>query len=55
MIGKGSYGQVFKAFDHKQKEEVALKIIKNEAKFSKQAFVEIKILSHIKEVDEEQK
>jgi dual specificity tyrosine-phosphorylation-regulated kinase 2/3/4 len=39
LIGKGSYGQVFKVLDHKNKEEVALKMIKNEAKFSKQAFI----------------
>ena len=39
VIGKGSYGQVLKAFDHKTKEEVALKMIKSDPKFSKQAFV----------------
>jgi dual specificity tyrosine-phosphorylation-regulated kinase 2/3/4 len=38
LIGKGSYGQVLKVFDHKNKEEIALKIIKNKTK----------ILSHIK-------
>jgi dual specificity tyrosine-phosphorylation-regulated kinase 2/3/4 len=43
-LGHGSFGQVFKAFDHKKKEMVALKIIRNEAKFNKQAKVEIKIL-----------
>jgi dual specificity tyrosine-phosphorylation-regulated kinase 2/3/4 len=52
IIGKGSYGQVFKVLDHKTKLETALKIIKNDPKFSKQAFIEIKILSHIKEQDE---
>ena len=31
---------------------MALKIIKNDPKFSKQAFVEIKILSHVKETDQ---
>jgi len=45
---------VFKVFDHKNKEEAALKIVKNDPKFSKQAFTEIKILSHIKEKDNEQ-
>lgn len=39
LIGKGSYGQVFKVFDHKHKEELALKMIKNKTKFSQQAFV----------------
>ncbi len=39
LIGKGSYGQVFRIFDHKKKEEFALKMIKNRTKFSKQAFI----------------
>jgi dual specificity tyrosine-phosphorylation-regulated kinase 2/3/4 len=51
VIGKGSYGQVFRVLDHKTNEEGALKVIKNEPKFSKQAFIEIKILSHVKERD----
>ena len=28
-LGHGSFGQVFKAFDHKKKEMTALKIIRN--------------------------
>jgi dual specificity tyrosine-phosphorylation-regulated kinase 2/3/4 len=48
LIGKGSYGQVFKVYDYKNREEVALKMIRNEPKFSKQAFIEIKILTQIK-------
>lgn len=39
LIGKGSYGQVFTVYDHKKKEELALKMIKNRQKFTKQAFV----------------
>ena len=38
-LGQGSFGQVFKSFDHKKKEEVALKIIKNHPKFNRQAKV----------------
>lgn len=37
ILGKGSFGQVFKAFDHKKKDLCALKIIRNEQKFCNQA------------------
>ena len=32
-LGKGSFGIAVKCFDHKNKEEVALKIIKNKKKY----------------------
>jgi dual specificity tyrosine-phosphorylation-regulated kinase 2/3/4 len=38
-LGQGSFGQVFKSFDHKRREFFALKVIRNEAKFNKQAKV----------------
>lgn len=38
-------------FDHKKKEQVALKMIRNRQKFAKQAFIEIEILTKIKEQD----
>jgi serine/threonine protein kinase len=44
QLGRGSFGRVFKAFDHKKKEYVALKIIKSQKKFQEQAKVEIAIL-----------
>ena len=34
-IGNGSFGQVFKVFDHKKKTELALKIIRNKKRFFK--------------------
>lgn len=34
-LGKGSFGQVFKCFDHKKKETVALKILRNKKRLYK--------------------
>lgn len=44
MFGRGSFGKVFKAFDHKKKEYVALKLIKSQKKFLDQAKIEVEIL-----------
>ena len=46
MLGIGSFGQTTKCFDHKTKEIVALKIIKNNKKFTTQGFVEVKLLRY---------
>ena len=53
LLGKGSFGQVCECFDHKKKEKVALKIIKNKQKFHLQAKVEVRVLQTIKENDPE--
>ncbi|CAG9328544.1 unnamed protein product [Blepharisma stoltei] len=54
-IGKGSFGQVLKVYDHKRKNLLALKIIKSKAKFQKQAEVEIEVLKFLRKKDEKDK
>jgi dual specificity tyrosine-phosphorylation-regulated kinase 2/3/4 len=50
-LGKGSFGQVFKCWDHKEKEYVALKIIRNKKKLQFQAKVEVNVLRHLRSRD----
>ena len=51
ILGSGSFGQVLKVVDHKTKQEVALKIIRNKSRFHQQAQVEIKVLRYLKAQD----
>lgn len=53
IIGKGSFGQVVKAYDHKTREHVALKMVRNEKRFHRQAQEEIRILKHLRGQDKE--
>lgn len=53
IIGKGSFGQVVKAYDHKTHEHVALKMVRNEKRFHRQAQEEIRILQHLKKQDKD--
>lgn len=55
MLGKGNFGQVVLCEDHKRKEKVALKIVRNKKRFNQQATVEIKILQTLRENDAEGK
>ena len=51
MIGKGSFGSVVKAYDHKAMQYVALKMVRNEKSFHQQAKIEISILKHLRKND----
>ncbi|XP_040579826.1 dual specificity tyrosine-phosphorylation-regulated kinase 2 isoform X2 [Lepeophtheirus salmonis] len=53
VIGKGSFGQVVKAYDHKNHCHVALKMVRNEKRFHRQAQEEIRILEHLRIQDKE--
>ncbi|XP_061418950.1 dual specificity tyrosine-phosphorylation-regulated kinase 2-like isoform X1 [Lethenteron reissneri] len=53
VIGKGSFGQVVKAYDHRTHQYVALKMVRNEKRFHRQAAEEIRILEHLKKQDKE--
>lgn len=45
-LGRGSFGQAIKCFDHKTKEYCCIKIIKNQPRFFKQGLVEIGVLDY---------
>jgi len=53
VIGKGSFGQVLKVYDHKTHQHVALKMVRNEKRFHRQAQEEIRILEHLKKQDKD--
>jgi dual specificity tyrosine-phosphorylation-regulated kinase 2/3/4 len=55
LLGKGSFGQVLRCYDHKEKDYVAVKIIKNKKRFHQQAAIELKILEFISKNDQSEK
>ncbi|KAJ8979899.1 hypothetical protein NQ317_017522 [Molorchus minor] len=54
VIGKGSFGQVVKAYDHKNHMHVALKMVRNEKRFHRQAQEEVRILEHLRKTGQRQ-
>jgi dual specificity tyrosine-phosphorylation-regulated kinase 2/3/4 len=54
-LGKGSFGIVLRVFDHKTKEFVALKILKNKKRLYKQGLVEARLIENLNKADPEDK
>lgn len=53
VIGKGSFGQVIRALDHKTNQHIAIKIIRNKKRFHHQALIEVNILDHLRNKDKD--
>ena len=53
LLGKGSFGVVVRAVDHRNKEIVAVKIIRNKRRFHQQGAIEVKVLQLLSHRDPE--
>jgi dual specificity tyrosine-phosphorylation-regulated kinase 2/3/4 len=51
FLGAGSFGTAVSCIDHKTKQTVAVKIVKNKKKYYYQASVELKILQYLRQHD----
>lgn len=52
-LGKGAFGDCFKAYDYKRQMWVALKIIRNEPRFHRQGKVEVNVLDMVRGQDQD--
>ena len=52
-MGRGAFGVVIRCYDHKNKEMVAVKILKNWNKLHKQGKIEVKILETLRDSDQD--
>jgi dual specificity tyrosine-phosphorylation-regulated kinase 2/3/4 len=50
-LGRGSFGEVVRAFDHKHHRWVALKIVRSEDRFRRQAAEEVRMLQMLRDAD----
>lgn len=48
-LGSGSFGQVVCCLDHQTQQKVAVKIIRNRPKYREQSFIEVQLLSTLRE------
>lgn len=49
VLGKGTFGQVVKVYDHMMKKLLAMKIIKNKQRYLDQSIIEVNILKFLQE------
>ena len=50
-LNKGSFGIVLRSFDHKDKEFVGLKVLKNKKRLYKQGLVEANLIDVLNKID----
>ena len=51
VIGRGSFGQVVRAYDSVEGQHVAIKIIKNNARYVEQALSEVRMTAYLNRID----
>ena len=55
ILGKGAFGQVIRCFDHKTKQNVALKLVVNTELMHEQGRIECSIIQHLNRADPDNK